>query len=120
MDGNAPVTPVATPDWRTILEAAVKNHERGKAGVADRLGVGRSYVSQILSTGKSARPAPPKFVERVIASFHTVNCPYTGWETPYADCAKANGPVPTFNPLLVQRWRACQGCPNKPAKESKQ
>lgn len=115
MDDNAAVI-----DWRALLaREVVAAGKEGKARVAIRLGVSRAYVSRVMSTGKSAfAEVPPSFIERVISRFHTVRCPARGdHEMPYADCAKANGPAPTHNPLSMHLWRECQRCPNKPTKE---
>ncbi len=111
----------AAPNLYALLQAAVTGDKRGKAGVAARLGVSRGYVSQILSTGRSARAPSPEFVRRVLTRYHVVVCPARGWqETPYADCIKANGPAPTHNPLAMRIWRECQRCPNRPAKPARE
>lgn len=122
-NGNLPAENFvqADPDWRALLEKAVSNHPKGKAGVALRLKVCRSYVSRVLSAadGKWAlKHVPDKFIARVLQCFHVVQCPAQGIDVSYDACARANGPVPTHNPMAVSLWRKCQTCPNKPAKES--
>lgn len=106
-------------DWRALLAAELARAPRGKAGVAERLGFSRVYVSRVMSTGSSAyADVPQKFIDRVISRFHVVSCPArAGQEMPYADCAKGNGPAPTHNPLAMHIWRECQRCPNKPTQE---
>lgn len=115
MDSNA-----TTIDWRALLEREVeKAGEHGKARVAVRLGLSRAYVSRVMNPeGKSGlKSVPQTFIDRVISRFHVVACPARGdLEVPYTDCAKANQPAPTHNPLAVMLWRKCQSCPNKPAK----
>lgn len=117
MDSNA--MPI---DWRALLELEVaKAGEKGKARVAARLGFSRAYVSRVMNPeGKSAMKAVPQsFIDRVISRFHVVDCPVRCVEVPYSDCAKANQPAPTHNPLAVMVWRKCQTCPNKPEGERK-
>lgn len=102
--------------WRDILAREVALDPRGKAGVAERLGVCRSYVSRVLSTGKSGYKAVPrKFILRVLDLEAEIDCPARGLRAPRTDCHKANEPIPTWNPVAVALWRACQQCPNKPA-----
>jgi hypothetical protein len=113
METDAQVTPTAV--WRDIIAREIAADPRGKAGVADRLGVSRSYVSRALSAGKSGYQAvPKKFILRVLDLESEIDCPATGARTPRADCHKANAPMPTYNPIAVGIWRACQSCPHKP------
>lgn len=106
-------------DWRALLETEIAAHRRGKAGVADRLGVSRAYVSRVLSPGKSGLAKVPKsFVDRVIDRLHVVaECPVTCQPRPRSECRQiGNGPAPTHNPLSMRTWRACQQCAHKPEK----
>lgn len=122
MEIESAVTP-AQPDWRALLaaEVAARKDEGGKAAVAKRLGVSRSYVSRALSTGTSAyKDVPQEFIDRVLGRFHRVVCPAIGdQEQPRTECNKANGAAPIHNPLAMRIWRECQQCPNKPVKEVK-
>lgn len=106
----------ATIDWRALLEGEIARDPRGKAGVADRLGVTRGYVSQVTSTGSSAPDnVSQKFIDRVIDRFHVVDhCPATHMPQPRAECHKANSHAPTHNPLAMRIWRCCQTCVHKP------
>lgn len=113
MDSNA-----TTIDWRALLAREVaKAGEHGKTRVAARLGFSRAYVSRVMNPeGKSGlKNVPQTFIDRVINRFHVVECPVRSVDVPYSDCAKANQPAPSHNPLAVMVWRKCQTCPNKPA-----
>lgn len=119
------VAVTATPDWRALLVAEVAAHPRGKAGVADRLGVKRAYVSRALATGHTSagfkNGVPQAFIARVLGRFHTVVCHARGDEIQPRDMCRrfALGAAPTHNPLAMRIWRECQTCPNKPAPEVK-
>lgn len=113
MDSNAPA--VAMPDWRAILAREIALHPRGKAGVAERMGVKRSYVSRAMSTGSSAyADVPDAFIRRVMDLESDVDCPAIAARAPRAECRKANQAAPTHNPLAMRIWRECQRCPLKP------
>lgn len=113
MDSNA--TAVAVPDWRAILAREIALHPRGKAGVAERMGVKRSYVSRAMSTGASAyTEVPDAFIRRVMDLESDVDCPAIAARAPRAECRKANDAAPTHNPLAMRIWRECQRCPLKP------
>lgn len=106
-------------DWRTLLISEVARDPRGKAGVSERLGVSRAYVSRVLSAGTSGlADTPQKFITRVIDRFHVVDfCPATQQPQPRRECHKANGPAPTHNPQAMRVWRCCQTCQHKPNQE---
>lgn len=107
------------PDWRAILAREVALHPRKKAGVAERLGVSRTYVSRATSTGASAfKDVPRDFIARVLDLEADVDCPASGGRVARAECRKANGPAPTHNPLAMRLWRECQRCPIKPIQET--
>lgn len=110
---------LAGPNWRDVLAKAVAEHPKGKAGVAVRLGVSRSYVSRVMSEGSSAYAAPDGFIRKVINRLYVVAlCPHTGEPQPISECrAIANAPAPTHNPNRMALWKSCQRCPNKPTKE---
>lgn len=115
METEAAVTPVI--DWRAILAREIALHPRKKAGVAERLGVSRAYVSRAMSSGSSAYAAVPRdFIARVIDLESDVDCPAAQARVARAECRKANGPAPTHNPLAMRTWRTCQTCPLKPLK----
>lgn len=120
MEFDTSVTPTpAIADWRAILAREVELHPRGKAGVAERLGVSRAYVSRAMSEGTSAYDEVPRtFIRRVLDLESDVDCPAAGGRVARAECRKANGPAPTHNPLAMRLWRECQTCPIKPIKEA--
>ncbi len=110
-------TTPAIGDWRAILAREIALHPRRKAGVAERLGVSRAYVSRAMSSGSSAYGAvPDKFIARVLDLESDVDCPAAGRRVARAECRKASGPAPTHNPLAMRTWRDCQACPIKPLK----
>lgn len=118
METDLTVTPL--PDWRAILAREIALHPRGKAGVAERLGVTRSYVSRAMSVGASAyADVPAKFIARVFDIESDVDCPATGARVARAECRKANGPAPTHNPFAMRTWGICQRCAIKPLQENK-
>lgn len=112
MDSNATAAPL---DWRAILHREIELHPRGKAGVAERMGVSRAYVSRATSGGSSGySDVPGDFIRRVLDLESDVDCPAIGTRAPRAECRKANQPAPTHNPLAMRIWRECQRCPLKP------
>lgn len=118
METELLVTPA--PEWRGILAREVGQHPRGKAGVAERLGVSRSYVSRALSVGASAYDQVPQaFITRVLDLESDVDCPAVRGRIARAECRKANHPAPTHNPLAMRIWRECQTCAIKPHPEAK-
>lgn len=116
----APEEEMVAAQWRAILAREIALHPRGKAGVAERLGVSRSYVSRALSQGRAGyRQVPPAFVRRVLDLESDVDCAARGARVARAECRKALLPAPTHNPHAVRLWRACQACPIKPMTEEK-
>jgi len=112
MDSNATVPSL---HWRAILQREIELHPRGKAGVADRMGVSRAYVSRATSAGASGyADVPGDFIRRVLDLESDVDCPATGTRVARTECRKANQPAPTHNPLAMRIWRECQRCPIKP------
>lgn len=120
MELEAAVTPTAAiADWRAIIAREIALHPRGKAGVAERMGVSRAYVSRALSAGVSAYGKVPKaFIRRVYDLESDVDCPATGGRIARAECRRALLPAPTHNPLAMRIWRECQTCPIKPCQET--
>lgn len=117
MDPETTVTPKT--DWRAILAREIAGDPRGKAGVAERMGVSRTYVSRATSIGASAfHDVPDHFIRRVIDLESDVDCPSIGGRTSRAECRKANDPAPTHNPHAMRLWCDCQRCPLKPLEET--
>lgn len=102
------------PLWHRLLVKAVKDAgRRGKAAVAERLGVSRPYVSRVISG--DMYPVPQLFIDRVMARYHAVECPATLQQQPRSECVRlARAPAPTHNPLSMRIWKTCQNCPNRP------
>lgn len=98
-----------------LLQKAVADHPKGKAGVAIHLGYGRAMISRVLS------PNDPLSISnalatRVIDRFHVIPaCPATGQEQPRSECLRlSTGKAPTHNPQAMRIWKSCQSCPNAP------
>lgn len=106
-------------NWRAVLAKAVSEHPKGKAGVAVQLGMSRTYVSRVLSTGTSAYEPPSHFITKVIDRLYMVGlCPHTQQPQPFSECrAVSLMAPPTHNPQRMALWKSCQRCPNKPVKE---
>ena len=102
--------------WMDLLAAAVEADPRGRAGVATRLGLSRSAISQVLSGTYPADPA--KVAARVLDYYDRFTCPHLGTEISPGACAEnANRQCPTTSPREVRHWRACQACDHKPPQE---
>lgn len=102
------------PLWHRLLSTAIKTAgRRGKAAVAERLGVSRPYVSRVMSG--DIYPVPQLFIDRVLARYHVVECPATLREQPAGECRRiAQAPAPTHNPMAMRIWRTCQTCQHRP------
>lgn len=103
------------PLWQRLLADAIRNAgPRGKAAVAERLGVSRPYVSRVVAGDYD--PVPQPFIDRVIERLYVVaECPATGQPQPRIDCRRiALGAAPTHNPLAMRIWACCQRCAEKP------
>jgi hypothetical protein len=102
-------------NWLNILQLEIARDPRGKAGVAQRMGVSRAYLSRATSCGSSAyKTVPRQFIARVRDLADTLHCPVQNTPIPRAECHKACGPAPTHNPNAMSIWRECQRCPHKP------
>mgnify|MGYP000860274767 CR=1 FL=1 len=102
-----------------LLTAAVAADRKGKAGVAARLGTGRSrsLLARVLSPNDACAMSD-KLAARVLDVYHVVRaCPGTGGEMPVSECQRlSGGPAPTHNPQAMRIWKACRTCPFKPTK----
>jgi hypothetical protein len=107
---DSPTTPI--PAWRVALNVAIVTDPRGRAGVAEKLGCSRPYVSRV-TTG-DIDPAPAKFVRRVIATLMRVECPHLGVTLAPDECRTfAARTYARISATEVPHWRACQKCPVK-------
>jgi hypothetical protein len=109
--------PAPLPAWRRALADAAAADPRGRAGVAERMGVSRVYVSRVMSG--DIDPVPDKFIGRVLAALCRVECPHLGRTLAPAECrAYAARPYRALAAAEVNHWRACQRCPNKAPPEA--
>ena len=107
---STPATPPAAA-WREALETAIATDPRGRAGVAERLDVSRAYVSRVAS---GHMPAPPKFAQRVAATYLRVECPHLKASISPQECqAYAARSYAQCSQFEVDHWRACKACPHK-------
>jgi len=114
MNGHPSANPPAVaPAWVLALSTAIATDPRGKAGVAERLGVTRAYVSRVVCGDLAATP-PERFVARVQAVLMQVQCPYLARLLPPDQCRSyAQRSYSQVNQFEVDHWRACRRCPNK-------
>lgn len=102
----------SVPAWRRALDNAIETDPRGSAGVAERLGVSRPYVSRVANF--SMKTAPAAFIERVAAVYLRVECPHLATTIAPAECRTyARREFRLISQFEVDHWRACQRCPNK-------
>lgn len=113
------------PEWLAILRADA-TATGSIAKTAERIGISRSAVSQILNgcgpygTGKANTD---KVADKVMNSIGLVACPflsqYHGKEHRITglQCREFayRASAPTNSPREMQHWRACQACPKRVA-----
>lgn len=123
----APVFVQDQPVWVQLLCKEIGSHKRGKAAVADLLGVKRAYVSRVIATleGRSSgfpKGVPGAFQQRVIDRLHVIReCPATIQPQPVTECQRiAHGAAPTHNPQAMRIWSECQRCVYKPTQPEKE
>lgn len=113
MDAKPPIDMALA--MRLLTEAVNAAGKKGKAAVAPRLGVGRSYISRVLSPNDPC-VLSEAVARKVIDRFHVIpDCPATLQQQPRSECVRlARAPAPTHNPLSMRIWKTCQNCPNRP------
>lgn len=100
--------------WFELLQKAVAEHKRGVAGVAEQIGVSRTSLSLILGGKYPAKT--DRIAARVLNTYARTACPHLGETLTQAQCRGfAIRSAPTNSPRDMRHWRACQGCPLKPA-----
>src|SRR5512139_1056079 len=100
--------------WLELLQQAVAEHTRGRAGVADQLGVSRTAISLVL--GGKYPASTDHIAAKVLDTYARIACPHLGETITQAQCRDfATRSAPTNTPRDMRHWRACQGCPLKPA-----
>lgn len=109
----------AVPDWFAMLSHEAERHPRGKAGVAERLGVTRPYVARVLTHNIPLSSVSPRFVERVVDSYGGWDCPHTGAHISARACRGcASKTYESLSFAEVDQWRACQACDHSPLRQS--
>ena len=109
---EATATAAITQPWMQALAEACQSHKRGKAGVAEVLGVSRGYVSQIMNNHWPS--VPQDFVLRVQERLCLVSCPHLGQAIAPSACRQyATRQWEAISQFEVDHWRACQRCPAK-------
>ena len=103
----------AEPVWLSLLRTAIAANPRGKAGVADAMGITRPYICRVLS---GSIPVPsPRFIGRVLKTYQRIDCPHLGTSLAYSECqAHASRTYAALSHMEVDHWRACQRCPHRP------
>lgn len=95
-----------------LLDEAVAEH-KSYAAVATMLGLSRAAVSTVARRCYPGNDA--KVLRRVIEYFSRHHCPHLRDMVSADDCRRHGfGKAPTHNPMKMDHWRVCQGCPNKP------
>ncbi|MBP6636042.1 MAG: LacI family transcriptional regulator [Sulfuritalea sp.] len=115
---NAPETTlpaapaVPAPRWWQLFQAALAKHT--KHDIAAALGCSRTAVS-LVANGRYPS-STDAFAARVLAVYDRYDCPHTGAPISQAECAGlAHRDAPIASPREMRHWRACQGCPHRPA-----
>jgi hypothetical protein len=99
--------------WRDLLQQAVADHKRGRAGVAEQIGVSRTALSLILGGKYPAKT--DRIAAKVLDTYARIDCPHLGQTITQAQCRDfASRGAPTNSPRDMRHWRACQSCPLKP------
>ncbi|HGX92273.1 MAG TPA: LacI family transcriptional regulator [Candidatus Tenderia sp.] len=103
--------------WQTLLTEAIAADPRGRAGVAEMIGVSRATVSLLSSGNYPADPGPMS--EKITSVYGRHHCPHLNTEISPRQCSQyANRRYPISNPREARHWRACQACPLKPEPEN--
>jgi hypothetical protein len=104
------------PIWRVLFCRAVAEAGGVLNIVADQMEVSRTLVSLVANDKYPA--SLDKFAAKVIETYDAFDCPHLDSRVTAAQCKQhALRPAPTSSARDARHWRACQTCPNKPAKE---
>lgn len=113
--------PVDTSAWgahppefiRVLARVVAETGSNQKA--ADKLGINRASVSTLLA---NKYPAKIEKMETLIMAWAAlVACPYWGQITGDECQTQREKPFISSNPLAIESWKACQRCPNNPARK---
>ncbi|MDP1681045.1 MAG: hypothetical protein Q8L39_04645 [Burkholderiales bacterium] len=100
-------------NWLDLLNKAVAEHPRGRAGVAEALDVSRTTISLVLDDKYPAKT--DKIEAKVMDMYARVPCPHLNETISINACrAHALRAAPTNSPREMRHWRACQTCACKP------
>jgi len=109
MEALARRFPAGVPAWRLAFEEALRTDPRGAAGVAEKLGVSRPYVSRVYTFHMPV--APQSFAERVTAVYMRVDCPHLCRTISPEECRQFHRRTfAVISQFEVDHWRACQRC----------
>lgn len=131
---SVPVSRSPDEDWRSVLLSLIASTPGGISGVAKMAesmgieGLGRVYITRVLSTGKSGIAKPSRhFIDRVWQVAGRVYCPHLCRDIGREECQAhhcktyAQAGVARMVPLTtVDHWRACRKCANNPNAEAEQ
>lgn len=99
--------------WLELLQQAVREHPRGKAGVSDDLDISRTAISLAINGKYPAKT--DKIAAKVMEAYARVDCPHLSETISINTCrAYALRTAPTNSPREMRHWRACQTCACKP------
>ncbi|HWP00028.1 MAG TPA: hypothetical protein VNL74_05295 [Methylococcus sp.] len=96
---------------RDLLEQALAKYGSYQA-IASLLGISRAAVSTVR---RGVYPGDDTNVLRaVLRRFSRVECPYLKRDLDPDECRSIHSaPAPSHNPLKMEHWRACRGCPHR-------
>ncbi|WP_374467425.1 hypothetical protein [Ferrovibrio sp.] len=98
-------------DWRDQIRALAKDHPRGLAGLADRIGMSRPSLSMLLADKYPGDPARMRAKVMLFLGEGQVSCPYLRQEIADSECrGYRTRPQPTSIPSELRHWTACQAC----------
>lgn len=131
---SVPVSRSPDEDWRSVLLSLIASTPGGISGVAKLAesmgieGLGRVYITRVLSSGKSGIAKPSRhFIDRVWQVAGRVYCPHLCRDIGREECRTHHGKtyaqagVARMVPLTtVDHWRACRKCPQNPNAEAEQ
>ena len=100
-------------DWRDLLAKAIADNPRGRAGVAEQLGISRAAVST-LHSGKYPSSNTGHMEALILARLGRRHCPYLDIDVTHEVCAEWSlSPMPTSAPYALEHWRTCRECPHR-------
>lgn len=112
--------------WFALLDERARQPGAVRAHIAQRLGISRSALSQVLNGSGaygSGAASTARIADRVQHTFGCYACPHLTAESggdahviTAEQCrAFAHRPAPTASPRDMQHWQACRQCPHREA-----